>query len=391
VVSSSFVKTRWLLLVAPRTNVTYRTCMYQLFFVFSIGLYKLITKSNYEGPHIISCFLYSFLDTILVRHQKEDIMIPAQLRQRSKQQRHLKTAWFLLLLSLTPTLTSGLFDNSLRAWGTKHTLILPTKERGSDFDAIKLPLDDAASIASSHLEDTSGVRVYSKPKQAVKVVAKKGVTHAPKIIIIGGPASGKGTQCEHISSIYGVVHLSTGDLLRKAVKDGSHVGCIAEKYMSKGELVPDEVIIQIVSERLQQNDCRQRGWLLDGFPRTKAQAEHLTRMGIKADVTLLLNVSDSELIQRVVGRRTDPVTGKIYHLKFSPPPHEVIDRVEQRSDDTIEKMHRRLEQFHENLSQVRSYLHSSIVELDGSGSPDVVAGRVAEALSSKVDHIEINA
>jgi len=316
-------------------------------------------------------------------------MIPAQLHQRSKQQMHFKTSWFLLLLSLTPSLISGLFDNSLRAWGTKHTRILSSKEHSSGLDAIELPIDDAASISSSHVEDTSGVRVYSKPKRAVNVVAKKDVAPAPKIIIIGGPASGKGTQCEHIASTYGVVHLSTGDLLRKAVKDGSHVGRIADKYMGKGELVPDDVIIQIVSERLQQDDCQQRGWLLDGFPRTKAQAEHLTRMGIKADVTLLLHVSDSELIQRVVGRRTDPVTGKIYHLEFSPPPQEVIDRLEQRSDDTVDKVHRRLEQFHENLSQIRSYLHSSIVELDGSGNPDMVAGRVAEALASKVHHIQI--
>lgn len=316
-------------------------------------------------------------------------MIPAKLHQRSKQQRHLKTSWFLLLLSLTPSLISGLFDNSLRAWGTKDTRTLQSREHASGLDAIKLPRNDAASTSSSHLEETSGVRVYSKPKRAVGVVAKKDVAHAPKIIIIGGPASGKGTQCEHIASAYGVVHLSTGDLLRKAVKDGSHFGRIADQYMGKGELVPDEVIIQIVSERLQQDDCRQCGWLLDGFPRTKAQAEHLTNMGIKADITLLLNVSDSELIQRVVGRRTDPDTGKIYHLEFYPPPKEVIDRLEQRSDDTVEKVHRRLEQFHENLSQIRSYLHSSIVELDGSGNPDMVAERVAEALASKVHHIQI--
>jgi adenylate kinase len=316
-------------------------------------------------------------------------MIPAQLHQRSKQQKYLKTSWFLLLLSLTPSLISGLFDNSLRAWGTKHNIILPNTEHASGFDVVKLPLDDAASIASSHLEETPGVRTYSIPKRAVKVVAKKDVAHAPKIIIIGGPASGKGTQCEHIASAYGVVHLSTGDMLRKAVKDGSRVGRIAKKYMDKGELVPDEVVIQIVRERLKQNDCQQRGWLLDGFPRTKAQAEHLTKMGIKADVTLLLNVSDSELIQRIVGRRTDPVTGKIYHLEFSPPPQEAVDRLEQRSDDTVEKMQRRLEQFHENVSQVRSYLHSSIVELDGSGSPVMVAERVAKALESKVHHIKI--
>jgi adenylate kinase len=316
-------------------------------------------------------------------------MIPAQLHQRSKQKKNLTTSWFLLLLSLTPSLVSGLFENSHRAWGTKHALILPSEDHASGFNAIKLPLDDAAYISSSHLEDTPGVRVYSKPKRAVKVVDKKDVAHAPRIIIIGGPASGKGTQCEHIASTYGVVHLSTGDLLRKAVKDGSNVGHIAEKYMDKGELVPDEVIIQIVSERLQQNDCRERGWLLDGFPRTKAQAEHLTRMGIKADVTILLNVADSELIQRVVGRRTDPVTGKIYHLKFSPPPQELIDRLEQRSDDTVEKVHRRLEQFHENFSQVKSYLHSSIVELDGSGSPDMVVERVAKALEGKVNLIKV--
>jgi adenylate kinase len=204
----------------------------------------------------------------------------------------------------------------------------------------------------------------------------------PRIIIIGGPASGKGTQCENIASKYGVVHLSTGDMLREAVKEGSAIGRIAKEYMDRGELVPDEVIIQIVSARLDQDDCKECGWLLDGFPRTKAQAEHLTRMGVNADITILLDVSDADMIERVIGRRTDPVTGKIYHLKFRPPPAEVMDRLEQRSDDTVEKIKRRLEQFHENVSQIASYLDDSIVKIDGSGAPD----KIARSIAKEIDH-----
>ena len=200
---------------------------------------------------------------------------------------------------------------------------------------------------------------------------------------MGGPASGKGTQCEKIAQRYGVIHLSTGDLLREAVRQGTRIGLVAKSFMDAGELVPDEIMIQIVTERISQADCRKHGYLLDGFPRTPTQAQALSKMGISADVFVFLNVPDSELIARVVGRRLDPVTGKIYHLKYLPPPESVVDRLVQRSDDTREKMTNRLHQFHHNVDSVRSYYNDVLVEIDGTGSPDSITERILSEIDSK--------
>merc|ERR1712071_662413 len=176
----------------------------------------------------------------------------------------------------------------------------------------------------------------------------------PKIIISGAPASGKGTQCEMIKENFGVVHLSTGDMLRAAVAEQSPVGILAKEYMDSGKLVPDDVIIGVVKDRMEQADCKKQGWLLDGFPRTQAQADALLASGVSADCFLFLNVPDEVLVERVVGRRTDPETGKIYHMTFSPPEdEEVLARLEQRSDDTEEKVVVRLEQFHDNVAAVK--------------------------------------
>jgi adenylate kinase len=205
----------------------------------------------------------------------------------------------------------------------------------------------------------------------------------PRIIIIGGPASGKGTQCEYIAAQYGVVHLSTGDMLREAVRSGSKVGKIAKDFMNRGELVPDETMINIVNERLDQEDCKQRGWLLDGFPRTKVQAAHLHDLGIVPDLIVFLDVPDEILIERVTGRRLDPQTGKIYHLSFQPPPAEIVGRLEQRSDDTAEKAVRRLEHFHSNLSEIRSYLGDAIVQVNGTRAPGVISNDMARIIDRK--------
>ncbi|GMI08049.1 hypothetical protein TrVE_jg12826 [Triparma verrucosa] len=188
----------------------------------------------------------------------------------------------------------------------------------------------------------------------------------PKIIIAGAPASGKGTQCEIIKARYNVVHLSTGDMLRAAVAAGSEVGKKAKAQMEAGELVSDEVIIGVVKERLAQQDCRERGWLLDGFPRTRAQADALASAGITCDSFVFLKVPDEILVERVVGRRTDPETGKIYHLKFSPPPTEEIERrLTHRADDTEEKVKVRLKAFHENVNSISSCYTAVMFEVKG--------------------------
>mmetsp|Transcript_32105 Transcript_32105/g.48465 ORF Transcript_32105/g.48465 Transcript_32105/m.48465 type:complete len:288 (-) Transcript_32105:749-1612(-) len=205
----------------------------------------------------------------------------------------------------------------------------------------------------------------------------------PRLIIAGAPASGKGTQCEIIKEKYGVVHLSTGDMLRAAVAAGTEVGNQAKDFMDAGKLVPDEVIIGVVKDRLDESDCVESGWLLDGFPRTPAQAEALADAGVSADCFIFLNVPDDVLVERVVGRRTDPETGKIYHMTFSPPEdEEILARLEQRSDDTEEKVKVRLEQFHANVDAVKGSYTDISVEVDGTKSPADVSTTIVEAIDA---------
>jgi adenylate kinase len=210
-----------------------------------------------------------------------------------------------------------------------------------------------------------------------------------KIIIAGAPASGKGTQCEFIREEFGVVHLSTGDMLRAAVKAGTPVGLEAKGYMDSGKLVPDSTIINVIVERLKESDCVEKGWLLDGFPRTGAQAEALAAAGAVPNVVLFLNVADELLVERVVGRRTDPETGIIYHLKYKPPPADVpVERLQHRSDDTEEKVKVRLEQFHSNLKAILDSYQGKIFELkvtDNTLTPKLTYDKLRGEIIKGVD------
>lgn len=132
------------------------------------------------------------------------------------------------------------------------------------------------------------------------------VRNPPRLIITGAPASGKGTQCELLVRALHVVHLSTGDMLRQAIRDGTSLGKQAQGYMDGGQLVPDELIVGVVLERLAQPDCKARGWLLDGFPRTEAQAQALLAARTIPDCVLALDVPDDEVVKRIAGRRLDP-------------------------------------------------------------------------------------
>ncbi|KAL7498523.1 hypothetical protein ACHAWT_006285 [Skeletonema menzelii] len=197
---------------------------------------------------------------------------------------------------------------------------------------------------------------------------------------MGGPASGKGTQCEKLRDKHGLVHISSGDLLRKAVssRDGGptapHISTI-KQCMEAGKLIPDSLMTRLILDRLRSRDCQERGYILDGYPRTLAQAQSLQDAGISPDVFLLLNVRDEDAIKRVIGRRTDSKTGLVYHLEYNPPPNdpEVQKRLIIRSDDTLESMKVRLKQFRKNVASVESWYRDIKREVDGSKSPSEVS------------------
>jgi adenylate kinase len=199
-------------------------------------------------------------------------------------------------------------------------------------------------------------------------------------MIAGPPAAGKGTQCARIVDRWGLVHISAGDLLRAEVAAGTPAGAKAKAFMDAGRLVPNEVVVDMVKSRLAAPDAVERGWLLDGYPRSAEQADAIEGAGVRPDLFLLLDVPDDTLVARVTGRRTDPETGEIYHLDFKPPPAEIVPRLVQRSDDTEEALRARLETHHANVAAVVGFYTDVLVTIDGSGSMDDVFGAVEAAV-----------
>jgi len=212
------------------------------------------------------------------------------------------------------------------------------------------------------------------------------------IIFLGPPGAGKGTQATMISESIGVPYISTGDILRSAVKEGSSLGKKANEYMSKGELVPDEVVIGIIDERLNRGDCK-NGCVLDGFPRTIAQAVSLENMlkekGMDVFV-LLIDVPDEEVIRRNSKRRVCDRCGKIYHLETNPPPGEGIcecgGSLYQRNDDREDVIRERLRVYREKTAPLIDYYAKKnlLFKVNGSGSVEEVHSRVISALK-KID------
>jgi len=180
--------------------------------------------------------------------------------------------------------------------------------------------------------------------------------------------------------------LSTGDLLRDAVKKNTELGQKAKAFMDKGELVPDDLVIGVVKEQIQQPDLKVKGWILDGFPRTKVQAEALTAAGVTPDKIIFLDVPDSILVERVCGRRSDPQTGAIYHVKYNPPPPEVAARCITRTDDTEEKLKPRLTAYHANNKTILDYYQGSVIveRMDGTKTPDEVYANVRKCILTKL-------
>lgn len=171
-----------------------------------------------------------------------------------------------------------------------------------------------------------------------------------RLILLGAPGAGKGTQAQFICEKYGIPQISTGDMLRAAIKAGTPVGVEAKKVMDAGSLMSDEIIIGLVKERLQQDDCK-AGYLFDGFPRTIPQAEALRSAGVALNFVLEIDVADSEIVERMSGRRVHLASGRSYHVKFNPPKVEGKDDVTgealiQRDDDREETVKKRLQIYH---------------------------------------------
>ena len=180
-----------------------------------------------------------------------------------------------------------------------------------------------------------------------------------RIILLGSPGSGKGTQAQFITEKYGIPQISTGDMLRAAVRDGTQLGIEAKKVMDTGGLVSDTIILGLIKERITLADCV-NGYLLDGFPRTIAQAEGLVAMGVQIDFVIEINVADEDIIKRIAGRRVHPQSGRTYHIDHMPPLVNNIDDVTgdaliQRDDDKEETVRKRLSVYHEQTKPLVNF------------------------------------
>ena len=207
-----------------------------------------------------------------------------------------------------------------------------------------------------------------------------------KLVIFGPPSAGKGTQAQKLSKQYGIPQVATGDLLRKAVADKTPLGLKIKSYLDQGKLGPDEVIVQLIKERVAKPDCK-NGFLLDGFPRTMGQAKELERM-TDIDLVLSIVVDFEALVERAVGRRTCPKCSAVYHIKFNPPMNEGICekcgfKLIQRDDDKEETVRNRLKVYQEQTAPLIEYYRKKgkLVDIDGSGGIDAVFAQMVDAIS----------
>lgn len=215
-----------------------------------------------------------------------------------------------------------------------------------------------------------------------------------RLILIGPPGAGKGTQAAFIKERFAIPQISTGDMLRAAVKAGTPLGLKAKSVMESGALVSDDIILGLMEERLAQPDCK-NGFLLDGFPRTIPQAEALKKTGIPIDFVLEISVPDDEIVRRISGRRVDPVSGRTYHIVYNPPKVEGKDDVTgdpliQRDDDKEDVVRHRLEVYH-NQTEALVKFYGDLAKsgdktapqyraISGLGTIDEITARVFDVL-----------
>lgn len=217
-----------------------------------------------------------------------------------------------------------------------------------------------------------------------------------RMMLLGGPGAGKGTQASRLTAHFHIPQISTGDMLRAAVAAGTPLGLDAKKIMDSGKLVSDDIIIALVKERLAAPDC-QNGFLLDGFPRTLAQAEALKEAKIPLDHVVEIGVDDEEIVKRITGRRTHPASGRVYHLQYHPPKQEGLDDITgevliQRDDDREEIIRKRLEVYHEQTKPLIDYYQSwakmdprapRFHRISGVGNVDQIFQNIIQVLKSE--------
>ncbi len=215
-----------------------------------------------------------------------------------------------------------------------------------------------------------------------------------RVILLGAPGAGKGTQAQFIKEQFNIPQISTGDMLRAAVKAGTPLGLEAKKVMDAGGLVSDDIILGLVKERISEDDCA-NGFLFDGFPRTIPQAQALVEQGVDIDFVVEIDVDDEEIIERLSGRRVHPSSGRVYHVKYNPPKEadkddETGEELVQRDDDKEETVRKRLEvyqsqtrplvDFYQDLAKKDDAKAPGYVRVAGVGSVDDIRNRVLVAL-----------
>jgi adenylate kinase len=216
-----------------------------------------------------------------------------------------------------------------------------------------------------------------------------------RIILLGGPGAGKGTQAGYITQKFNIPQISTGDMLRAAVKEGTPLGIEAKKIMDAGGLVSDDIILGLVKERITQDDCK-HGFLFDGFPRTIPQAEALKTEGVEIDAVVEIDVPDEEIIKRMSGRRVHVASGRTYHIVFNPPKVEGKDDetgedLIQRDDDQEETVRKRLDVYHEQTEPLIDFYSKwnqsgeagapKYIKVHGIGTVEEIRDRVFEGLA----------